>query len=192
MDGWRLRAVRIHCHLSGTRGYLFVRRRFRRRNAEGGRGEMLMYRFAKRAALPALLAIMVGLVGSAGAQAGTRPNVGQRFVWRGDVRIFMGHSAPPTTKDCEQQIHIACYAPFQLQNSYDLNSLYNGGWDGTGTTIAVIDSFGSPTALADLTGHTDRVYSVAFGPDGHRLGSFLLAFRGSRAAMIAIERASAR
>ncbi len=111
---------------------------------------MLMSRFARRTALPALLAILVGVVGSAGAQAGTKPNVGQRFVWRGNVRIFVGSNAPPTTKDCEQQIHIACYAPFQLQNAYDLNSLYSGGWDGTGSTIAIVDSFGSPTAEADL------------------------------------------
>jgi subtilase family serine protease len=111
---------------------------------------MHMSRFARRAALPALLAFLVGVVGSAGAQAGTKPNVGQRFVWRGNVRIFVGSNAPPTTKDCEQQIHIACYAPFQLQNAYDLNSLYSGGWDGTGSTIAIVDSFGSPTAEADL------------------------------------------
>ena len=111
---------------------------------------MLMSRFVQRAALPALLAILVGVVGSAGAQAGTKPNVGQRFVWRGNVRIFMSAEAPPTTKDCRQQIHISCYAPFQLQNAYDLNSLYQGGWDGTGETIAVVDSFGSPTAWADL------------------------------------------
>jgi subtilase family serine protease len=111
---------------------------------------MLMSRFARRAALPALLAILVGLVGSTGAQATTRPNVGQRFVWRGNVRIFMGAEGPPTTQDCEQQLHIACYAPFQLQNAYDLNALYSGGWDGTGSTIAIVDSFGSPTAEADL------------------------------------------
>jgi subtilase family serine protease len=89
-------------------------------------------------------------VGSTGALAKTRPNVGQRFVWRGNVRIFMSSNAPPTTKDCEQQLHIACYAPFQLQNAYDLNALYSGGWDGTGSTIAIVDSFGSPTAEADL------------------------------------------
>jgi subtilase family serine protease len=111
---------------------------------------MLMSGFARRAALPALLAFLVGVVGSAGAQAGTKPNVGQRFVWHGQVRVFAGPSAPPTTKECKQQIHIACYAPFQLQNAYDLNSLYGGGWDGTGSTIAVIDSFGSPTAESDL------------------------------------------
>src|SRR5207253_1125139 len=92
----------------------------------------------------------VGVVGSTGAQASTKPSIGHRSVWRGEVRIFVGHRSPPTTKDCEQQLHIACYAPFQLQNAYDLNALYSGGWDGTGSTIALVDSFGSPTAEADL------------------------------------------
>ena len=68
----------------------------------------------------------------------------------GQRPVLHGSNAPPTTKDCEQALHIACYAPFQLQNAYDLNSLYSGGWDGTGSTIAIVDSFGSPTAAADL------------------------------------------
>jgi subtilase family serine protease len=67
------------------------------------------------------------------------------------VRLSPRHySQPPTTKDCKKQIGIKCYAPFQLQRAYDLNSLYSGGWDGTGKTIAIVDSFGSPTAAADL------------------------------------------
>ena len=31
---------------------------------------------------------------------------------------------PPNTKMCKQQTGFKCYAPFQMQNAYDLNPLY--------------------------------------------------------------------
>jgi subtilase family serine protease len=37
-----------------------------------------------------------------------------------------------------------------MRNAYDLTPVLNAGYDGTGETIVIIDSFGSPTALADL------------------------------------------
>src|SRR5207245_2509882 len=58
--------------------------------------------------------------------------------------------APPTTADCRQQIGIACYQPGQIQTAYDLGPLYSQGLDGTGRTIALVDSFGSPTIRQDL------------------------------------------
>ena len=58
--------------------------------------------------------------------------------------------APPSTAQCRSRAHLACYAPFQLQRAYDLNSLYGQNLNGTGETIAVIDSFGSPTIRRDL------------------------------------------
>jgi len=57
---------------------------------------------------------------------------------------------PPTTGDCERTIHIACYAPAQLQRAYDLLPLYARNLDGRGRTIAIVDSFGSPTIRQDL------------------------------------------
>jgi subtilase family serine protease len=56
----------------------------------------------------------------------------------------------PTTADCEAAFQIACYAPFQLQRAYRLNPLFNNGLNGKGRTIAIVDSFGSPTIAADL------------------------------------------
>jgi subtilase family serine protease len=58
--------------------------------------------------------------------------------------------APPTTADCQANIGISCYAPFQLQKAYNLAPLYAEGFDGTGRTIVIVDSFGSPTIQADL------------------------------------------
>ena len=70
-------------------------------------------------------------------------------------------AAPPTTADCESQIGIACYGPTQFQKAYDLGPLYAKNLTGKGTTIAIVDSFGSPTALADL-----KTFDKAYGlPD---------------------------
>jgi subtilase family serine protease len=57
---------------------------------------------------------------------------------------------PLTTQQCEQRFRIACYGPAQLQRAYDLDPLFADGNDGRGETIAIIDSFGSPTVAHDL------------------------------------------
>jgi subtilase family serine protease len=57
---------------------------------------------------------------------------------------------PPTTADCQAQLGISCYAPFQLQRAYNLNPLYKKGLDGRGRTIVIVDAFGSPTVEQDL------------------------------------------
>ena len=63
---------------------------------------------------------------------------------------FVRSSGPPTTADCEAAIQLACYRPAQLQRAYDLRPLYRRGLDGEGSTIAIVDSFGSPTIRHDL------------------------------------------
>ncbi len=65
---------------------------------------------------------------------------------------------PPTTAQCLRYWKIACYDPAQLQAAYDLGPLYAGGLNGAGTTIAVVDSFGSPTIARDLA-----AFDAAFG-----------------------------
>lgn len=70
-------------------------------------------------------------------------------------------TAPPTTADCVAQVGVACYSPNQFQKAYNLQPLYKKGLDGAGTTIAIVDSFGNPNALADL-----KTFDAAFGlPD---------------------------
>jgi subtilase family serine protease len=72
--------------------------------------------------------------------------------------------APPTTADCLSLIGIPCYAPAQLQQAYNLKPLYAEGLNGTGSTIVIVDSFGSPTAEADL-----KQFDLDFGlPDPPR------------------------
>jgi subtilase family serine protease len=66
--------------------------------------------------------------------------------------LFLPHrfAQPPTTADCESQFGIACYQPFQLQQAYNMKPLYRAGLTGTGKTIVLVDSYGSPTIQSDL------------------------------------------
>jgi subtilase family serine protease len=56
---------------------------------------------------------------------------------------------------------ISCYQPAQLQQAYDLGPLFSQGFNGTGSTIVIVDPFGSPTISNDL-----KVFDQTFGlPD---------------------------
>lgn len=57
---------------------------------------------------------------------------------------------PPTTAYCLANFGLHCYQPFQLAKAYNLNPLHEAGIDGRGTTIVIVDSFGSPTIQNDL------------------------------------------
>ncbi len=67
-------------------------------------------------------------------------------------------ASPPTTAGCEKAYKVACYVPAQIQQAYNLRPLYARGVTGKGTTIVIVDSFGSPTIGSDL-----RVFDRAFG-----------------------------
>lgn len=57
---------------------------------------------------------------------------------------------PPDTAYCQQHLGISCYSPVQYQKAYNLAPLYGRGITGAGRTIAIVDSFGSPTIANDL------------------------------------------
>jgi subtilase family serine protease len=63
-------------------------------------------------------------------------------------RPFAGK--PPTTAQCENSTGFACYSPGQFETNYNMKSLYKNKFTGKGETIALIDSFGSPTIQQDL------------------------------------------
>ncbi len=70
----------------------------------------------------------------------------------------LGAPAPPALAWCRQKYGLACYTPRQMQLAYDLSPLYARGLDGRGRTIAIVDSFGSPTIRHDL-----EVFDAGFG-----------------------------
>ncbi|MGH3257162.1 MAG: S53 family peptidase [Streptosporangiaceae bacterium] len=108
----------------------------------------------------AVLAAPVSQSGSAGTVAShASPLAGLGVVVRpGVIHIGRARDVPPTTADCEQSYKVACYEPDQIRQAYDLPALYAQGIDGKGTTIVIVDSFGSPTIKNDL-----GVFDKAFG-----------------------------
>lgn len=69
--------------------------------------------------------------------------------------------APLPTDQCVAQLARHCYSPAQLQAAYDVTPLHAKGITGTGRTIVIVDSFGSPTIQHDL-----EVFDKQFGlPD---------------------------
>ena len=78
-----------------------------------------------------------------------------------DIKLGRTLSFPPTTQYCRDNIGIDCYSVLQYRTAYNVNSLYAKGITGKGRTIAIVDSSGSPTALADL-----KVFDQTYGlPD---------------------------
>jgi subtilase family serine protease len=67
-------------------------------------------------------------------------------------------SFPPTNTFCLQNFGIHCYGPAQYANAYRLAKLFGSGATGKGHTIAIVDSFGSPTIVNDL-----HVFDQTFG-----------------------------
>jgi subtilase family serine protease len=57
---------------------------------------------------------------------------------------------PTSTAECESEWRVACYTPLQIQQAYNLPKLYAEGITGKGSTIVIVDSFGSPTIKHDL------------------------------------------
>lgn len=48
-----------------------------------------------------------------------------------------------------------CYTPAQIMAAYGVDTLHANGWTGKGETIVIVDSYGSPTAQADLDFFSD-------------------------------------
>jgi len=116
-----------------------------------------------------LAAMVVGIPGLAAAalaapvsQSGSVATAGSPLagviVQPGVIHVGHARADPPTTADCEQAYKVACYEPDQIRQAYDLPALYSMGVNGKGTTIVIVDSFGSPTITNDLA-----VFDKAFG-----------------------------
>ena len=59
-------------------------------------------------------------------------------------------SQPPTQAQCVEAFTVPCYDAPQIQTAYDEKPLFTNGITGSGQTIVIVDSFGSPTIQADL------------------------------------------
>jgi subtilase family serine protease len=66
---------------------------------------------------------------------------------------------PLSTAKCLATIKLRCYSPLQYQVAYNLGPLYQHKITGTGQTIMIVDSFGSPTIKQDLA-YFDRQWGL--------------------------------
>jgi subtilase family serine protease len=70
-------------------------------------------------------------------------------------------STPWTTALCKANLNISCWDPNQVRAAYNEGPLFKKGITGKGSTIVIVDSFGSPTIKNDL-----HVFDKQFGyPD---------------------------
>jgi subtilase family serine protease len=102
-------------------------------------------------AASALAVLGAGLAPHAGSHvAAARVTASKFSIGRPVPLVRTGHNAvhfgatPPGPGSC------GCYEPAQFQAAYNLTPLYNKKDTGTGSTIVIVDSFGSKTIQADL------------------------------------------
>jgi subtilase family serine protease len=74
-----------------------------------------------------------------------------------EYTFISGSETPPTETQCNS-VGRRCFTPQSTRAAYDVQPLYDEGLDGTGMTIAIVDSYGS-----DTIGHDLHVYDQAFG-----------------------------
>ncbi len=124
-----------------------------------------------RSARLALAAVTTVSLGAALSVSATTPAVSASPAHHTVTAIpaITGHimtrtlASPPDTAYCQANLGINCYSPIQYQKAYDLAPLYKLGLNGKGRTIAIVDSFGSPTIANDLHVY-DQNYGIADPP----------------------------
>src|SRR4051812_35411914 len=100
--------------------------------------------------------LLVGALAGAGGKApAPQPPMPHPLV--SDYQKVSGSETPPTQAQCASAGR-RCFSPQAIRASYNLPPLYAGGKDGSGRTIAIVDSYGSDTMAHDL-----HVFDQAFG-----------------------------
>ena len=113
--------------------------------------------------LAGLLAAGSPATAPAGSPPPGSPVLADVIVRPGALHVGRAQAGPLSTADCEKSYGIACYGPAQVRQAYDLPALYAGGVTGQGTTIVIVDSYGSPTIKNDLAVF-DRAYQLPAPP----------------------------
>jgi subtilase family serine protease len=98
---------------------------------------------SKRACAAALVSGCVALLIAGEAAAAPTIRVG-RLVSTSPADL------PPTDAFCRANFGVPCYSPQEIRTAYGLAPMIDAGFTGVDQTIVLIESYGSPTALADL------------------------------------------
>ena len=117
-------------------------------------------RFTK--VLPMLaLVLLVGLASVASMAADQRGRV-QPNALRGPNAVPTNAIADPGYGLFSCQVGLStgkCYDPYQMRHAYGIDTLINGGSDGTGKTIVIIDAFSHPNIESQLA-HFNSFYGL--------------------------------
>jgi subtilase family serine protease len=73
-----------------------------------------------------------------------------------DWHLITRDTSPPPESACFA-LGVRCFTPAAMRAAYNYPLLFAQGFDGKGKTIAIIDSFGSPTIASDL-----HIFNTAF------------------------------
>ena len=117
------------------------------------------------AAAAAITTICSALIGAAGSAQAKPAPIGHPAVPLHGTRVLRAGTgtAGPTDAQCRKTAGVPCYSPQEIRRAYGLTDLIKGGSDGAGQTIVIIDSYGSPTAEADLAAF-DQSYHLPAPP----------------------------
>jgi subtilase family serine protease len=114
----------------------------------------------------AAVAAAVVVAAATAAPAASRPDAStgatapKVSIRPGVLHLGKVFSSPPTGQ-CAPGI--TCYVPAQMQRAYNLGPLLRRGITGKGRTIAIVDSFGSPTIKSDLA-FFDKTFGLPAPP----------------------------
>ena len=101
---------------------------------------------ARYVGIAGAIALVSGLctasVPAVGAIVGVQP-----LSMRGELA---SKTQPPTEAQCVASFTVPCYDPAQIETAYNEQPLFDRGITGTGETIVIVDSYGSPTIQSDL------------------------------------------
>jgi subtilase family serine protease len=106
-------------------------------------------------ALVAAAAAAWMLLAESSGSSGAKPPLPQPAV--SDYAFISGSTTPPTAAQCASAGR-RCFTPQAIQQAYNMGPLYAHSHEGQGSTIAIIDSYGSDTIAHDL-----HVFDSAFG-----------------------------
>jgi subtilase family serine protease len=95
----------------------------------------------------AAIALAGGSMFALGAPAVAAASV---TVQPGIVSRLATETQPPTEAQCKAAFTVPCYDPAQMQTAYGEQPLFSDNITGRGETIAIVDSYGSPTIESDL------------------------------------------
>jgi subtilase family serine protease len=99
--------------------------------------------------------------GSAQAPRIATPDILSKVTKVKGLKLMGNFSPAPTDAFCRDNSGFPCYSPQEMRKAYGITAILDAGYTGSGQTIIIIDSFGSPTIAQDL-----KTFDAGYGlPD---------------------------